>query len=243
AAGIRVARVAEYSPHAVAEHAVALVLCLNRRIHRAWGRVREGNFALEGLLGFDVHGKTVGVGGTGRIGAVAARIFQGFGCRVVACDLREDPALLAQGVSYVPAAELLAQSDIVSLHCPLIRDTYHLINDEAVAQMKPGAMLINTSRGGLIDTPAVIRGLKSGRIGALGIDVYEEEGDLFFEDLSGTVIQDDVFARLTTFPNVLITGHQAFFTHEALSAIAATTIANLNQVAAGQACENDVTQS
>lgn len=225
--GITVARVPEYSPHAVAEHAVTLVLALNRRIHRAYARVREGNFALEGLLGFDMKGRTVGVVGTGRIGATFARILAGFGCAILAVDPAPDPACIAAGVRYVDLPELLAGSDIVSLHCPLTPGTRHLIDGAALDRMRPGAMLINTSRGAVIDTPAVIAALKDGRLGHLGLDVYEEEADLFFEDLSDKVIQDDVFARLLSFPNVLVTGHQAFFTADALQGIAATTIANI----------------
>jgi D-lactate dehydrogenase len=225
--GITVARVPAYSPESVAEHTVAMILALNRRIHRAYNRVREGNFALDGLLGFDLKGRTVGVVGTGRIGAALARIMLGFGCRVVAHDLRPDAELGAAGVAFLPLPELLAASDIITLHCPLTPETHHLIDAAAVARMRPGAMLINTSRGAIVDTRAVITGLKSGRIGLLGLDVYEEEADLFFEDLSGQVIHDDVFARLLTFPNVLVTAHQAFFTEEALTAIAETTIANI----------------
>lgn len=226
-AGIVVARVPAYSPHAVAEHTVALILTLNRKTHRAWNRVREGNFALDGLMGFDMHGKVAGIIGTGLIGAVLARILTGFGCEILACDPKPNAECQALGVRYVEIEQLLARSDIITLQCPLTPDTHHLINDHAIAQMKPGVMLINTSRGAVVDTRAVIRGLKSGRIGALGLDVYEEEGDLFFEDLSQSYIPDDVFARLLTFPNVLITGHQGFFTHEALQAIAETTIANV----------------
>ncbi len=226
-AGITVARVPAYSPHAVAEHTVALVLTLNRKTHRAYNRVREGNFALEGLLGFDLHGRTVGIVGTGQIGEVLARIMTGFGCNIVAHDPQPNAACEAIGVRYVTLPELLASSHIVSLHCPLTPATHHLIDAAAIDRMKPGAMLINTSRGAVIDTRAVIGGLKSGRIGSLGLDVYEEEADLFFEDLSNHIIPDDVFARLLTFPNVLITGHQAFFTEEALTAIAETTIANV----------------
>jgi D-lactate dehydrogenase len=225
--GIAVARVPEYSPHAVAEHAVTLVLALNRNIHRAYARVREGNFALEGLLGFDMKGRTVGVVGTGRIGATFARILAGFGCTILAVDPAPDAACIAAGVRYVGLPELLAASDIVSLHCPLTPATHHLIDATALAHMRPGAMLINTSRGAVIDTPAAIAALKDGRLGHLGLDVYEEEADLFFEDLSDKVIQDDVFARLLSFPNVLVTGHQAFFTADALQGIAATTIANI----------------
>jgi D-lactate dehydrogenase len=227
AAGLTVARVPAYSPHAVAEHTVALILTLNRKIHRAYNRVREGNFSLDGLLGFDLRGKTVGIVGTGLIGEVVVRIMNGFGCRVLAHDPKPNPRCMAMGLEYVDVDVLLAQSDIITLHCPLTPATHHLINDRALAHLKPGAMLINTSRGAVIDTQAVIRGLKDGVIGSLGLDVYEEEADLFFEDLSDRIIPDDVFARLLTFPNVLITGHQAFFTEEALTAIAETTIANI----------------
>lgn len=226
--GLAVARVPEYSPYAVAEHTVALVLTLNRKIHRAHARVREGNFALEGLLGFDLHGRTVGVVGTGKIGACFARIMAGFGCHLLACDTARDPECEALGVRYVGLPELLAASDVVSLHCPLTPATRHLIDAKALAAMKPGAMLVNTSRGAVIDTPAAVAALKSGRLGSLGIDVYEEEADLFFRDLSADVIRDDVFARLLTFPNVVVTGHQAFFTEDALAAIAETTLANLD---------------
>ncbi|WP_439527504.1 2-hydroxyacid dehydrogenase [Pannonibacter sp.] len=227
ASGIQVARVPAYSPQAVAEHAVALMLTLNRKTHRAYNRVRDGNFSLDGLMGFDFHGRTVGIIGTGLIGEVLARIMTGFGCRVVAHDPVPNPACLALGVTYLPLAELFAVADILSLQCPLTPATFHLINDETIAQMRPGVMLVNTSRGAVIDTAAVIRGLKSGQIGALGLDVYEEESQLFFEDLSDRIIPDDLFARLLTFPNVLITGHQGFFTEEALRAIAETTIANV----------------
>ena len=226
--GIAVARVPGYSPHAIAEHATALILSLDRKIHRAWARVREGNFALDGLLGFDLHGRTVGVVGTGQIGLTMAGIMRGFGCEVLAFDPAPSPALASLGGTYVELDTLLARADIVTLHCPLTPATRHLIDAAAIARMKHGVMLINTSRGAVIDTQAVINGLKSGRIGYLGLDVYEEEGDLFFEDLSDQTIQDDVFARLLTFPNVLITGHQAFFTSDAMSAIAATTIANIS---------------
>lgn len=227
AAGIAVGRVPAYSPHAVAEHAVALILTLNRKTHRAYNRVREGNFVLDGLLGFDLNGKTVGIVGTGLIGEVVARIMTGFGCRVVAHDPAPNPTCEALGVHYLSVEQLLSQSDVISLHCPLTPATHQLIDGPALARMKRGAMLINTSRGEVIDTRAVIRGLKDGTIGSLGLDVYEEETDLFFEDLSNRIIPDDVFARLLTFPNVLITGHQAFFTEEALAAIAETTIANV----------------
>lgn len=232
ARGMAVGRVPEYSPHAVAEHTAALVLTLNRKIHRAYARVREGNFELEGLLGFDLHGRTVGVVGTGKIGECFLRIMGGMCCRLLATDLRPSPACVALGVQYLPLAELLAQSDVVSLHCPLTPQTHHLIDAQALACMKRGAMLVNTSRGAVIDTGAVIAALKSGALGSLGLDVYEEEADLFFRDLSGQVLHDDVFARLLTFPNVVVTGHQAFFTEDALAAIARTTIANLDAFAA-----------
>ena len=236
ALGIAVGRVPEYSPHAVAEHTAALVLTLNRKIHRAYNRVREGNFALEGLLGFDLHGRTVGLVGTGRIGACFARIMAGFGCRVLATAPEVNPECEALGVQYVDLDGLLACSDAVSLHCPLTPQTRHLIDAGALTRMKRGAMLINTSRGAVVDTRALIAALKSGQLGSLGLDVYEEEADLFFRDLSDEVLHDDLFARLLTFPNVVITGHQAFFTADALRAIAETTLANLDRFEArGQA--------
>jgi len=238
--GIRVARVPAYSPEAVAEHTVGMVLSLARHLHRAFVRVREGNFALDGLLGRTLHGRTVGVVGTGRIGLAFARIMRGFGCRLLAHDPSPDPTAEALGVRYVPLAALLAESDVISLHCPLTPATRHVIDAAAIARMKPGVMLINTSRGALVDTAAVIEGLKSGRIGQLGLDVYEEEADLFFEDLSNHVIRDDVFARLLTFPNVLVTAHQAFFTEEALTAIAETTIANISAFAERGAALHEV---
>jgi D-lactate dehydrogenase len=225
--GLTVARVPAYSPHAVAEHAVALMLTLNRKLHRAFNRVREQDFSLDGLVGFDMHGKTAGIVGTGQIGEVACRILLGFGCRVLACDPVPNPRCAAMGVRRVELPELLESSDIVSLHCPLTPATRHLIDRAALAAMRPGAMLINTSRGAVVDTRALIAALKAGRIGSVGLDVYEEEGDLFFRDLSETAIQDDVFVRLMTFPNVLITAHQAFLTREALAAIAAVTIGNV----------------
>lgn len=235
--GIRVTRVPAYSPNAVAEHAVALMLALNRNIHRAFNRVRDGNFALDGLLGFDMVGKTVGVLGTGKIGAVAIRILKGFGCEVLAHDPIHDDSL---GVPYVELNELLQRSDIVTLHMPLSPATHHLIGEQNLKSLKQGVMLINTSRGGLLDTRAVIEGLKSGQIGALGLDVYEEEADLFFEDQSGQVMQDDVFARLLTFPNVLITGHQAFFTDEALTQIASVTLGSISAFEKGEPLLNEV---
>ncbi|MDP2212259.1 2-hydroxyacid dehydrogenase [Phenylobacterium sp.] len=227
ACGVAVCRVPAYSPHAVAEHTLALILTLNRKTHRAYNRVREGNFALDGLLGFDLKGKTAGVVGTGAIGEIVAEILQGFGCKVIASDPNPSAALQARGVVYRSVEDLLPDCDIVSLHCPLTPVTRHLIDGPAIARMKPGVMLINTSRGAVVDTVAVIAGLKSGAVGSLGLDVYEEEAGLFFEDRSARFIDDDVFARLLTFPNVLVTGHQAFFTHEALSAIAQITLANI----------------
>lgn len=228
ALGMAVGRVPEYSPYAVAEHTVALVLTLNRQLHRAHARVREGNFALEGLLGFDLHGRTVGVIGTGRIGLQFARIMRGFGCEVLAHDPHPCDEGRALGLRYVALDALLAGSDVVSLHCPLTPATHHLIDAAALARMRRGAMLVNTSRGAVVDTRAVIQALKAGTLGSLGLDVYEEEADLFFRDLSATVIQDDVFARLLTFPNVVVTAHQAFFTEDALRAIARTTLDNLD---------------
>ena len=225
--GVAIARVPAYSPHAVAEHTVALILALNRRIHRAYNRVREGNFALDGLLGFDLCGTTAGVVGTGKIGEVVVRILAAFGCNVLASDPFPNPACTAMDARYVPLPDLLGTSDIVTLHCPLTPDTHHLIDTKVLKILKRGMMLINTSRGAVIDTRAAIRGLKDRTIGSLGLDVYEEEADLFFEDLSNRFISDDVFARLLTFPNVLVTGHQAFFTAEALTRIAETTLANI----------------
>jgi D-lactate dehydrogenase len=235
--GLPVVRVPEYSPHAVAEHAVGLVLMLDRRLHKAFNRVREGNFSLDGLLGFDLHGRTVGVVGTGKIGSRFAEIMLGFGCRVLAHDPQPDAALERRGIRFVPLAGLLAESDIISLHCPLTPATYHLIDAARIAAMKPGVMLVNTSRGGLIDTRAVIAALKTGRIGHLGLDVYEEEADLFFEDKSGEIIGDDVFSRLLTFPNVVVTAHQAFFTRNALEAIASQTVRNLVHFERGEPLE------
>lgn len=226
--GIKIGRVPAYSPEAVAEHAVALMLSLDRNIHRAYVRVREGNFALEGLLGFNLHGRTVGIIGTGRIGTSMARIMLGFGCKVLAYDIKPNPLCTEIGVSYVPLTQLLGASDIVTLHCPLTPQTQHLIDAAALAKMKRGAMLINTSRGPILDTRAAVAAIKSGALGHLGMDVYEAEAALFFDDKSDDVIRDDVFERLLTFPNVLVTGHQAFFTEDALTAIAATTIANVD---------------
>jgi D-lactate dehydrogenase len=238
--GITVVRVPAYSPYAVAEHAVGLILMLNRRLYRAYNRVRDDNFALNGLLGFDLHGKTVGIVGTGKIGQCFAQIMNGFGCRLLAYDVYPNQTCLDLGVSYVDLPDLFAQSDVISLHCPLLPATYHMVNAETIQHMKPGVMLINTSRGALMDTKAVIEGIKSGQIGYLGTDVYEEEEDLFFEDLSGTIIQDDTFQLLQSFSNVVITAHQAFFTQEALGNIADTTLTNISTFANGEPCPNQV---
>jgi D-lactate dehydrogenase len=239
--GLTVVRVPGYSPYAVAEHTAGLILTLNRKLHRAYARVREGNLSLDGLLGFDLHGRTVGIIGTGKIGAVVARIMNGFGCQLLAHDPFPNPECERLGVKYVLLPHLFAASDIVTLHCPLTPETRHLIDAQALGQLKSGVMLINTGRGALIDTQAVIESLKSGRIGYLGLDVYEEEADLFFEDLSDKVIRDDVFARLLTFPNVVITGHQGFFTEEALMSIAETTLANINAFEHGHGAMHEVT--
>lgn len=235
ALGLTVTRVPVYSPYAVAEHAVALLLTLNRKTHRAFNRVREMNFSLKGLEGFDLHGKTAGVIGTGKIGKIVAQIFRGFGMRVLAYDpmpAREWAA--QQGVEYVEAAGLMEASDVISLHVPLTPETRHLVRRETLERMKRGVILINVSRGALIDTKALIVALKSGRVGGVALDVYEEEEGIFFEDLSGEVLQDDELARLLTFPNVIITSHQAFFTREAMADIARTTVANLSALASGQ---------
>lgn len=239
--GLHVVRVPAYSPHSVAEHSVGLMLALNRHLHQAYNRVRNGNFALQGLLGFELRGKTAGIVGLGRIGAAVARILHGFGCRLIAHDPQENPECISLGAEYVPLEQLYAESDIITLHCPLNRQTHHLIDRAAIMRMKRGVMLINTSRGAVIDTLAVIEGLKSSKIGCLGLDVYEQEGDLFFKDLSDQVIQDDVFERLLTFPNVLITGHQGFFTAEALSSIAQTTLQNISVFERDGICQNEVT--
>lgn len=240
ALGLLVARVPAYSPYAVAEHAVALLLCLNRHVHKAYNRVREGNFSIDGLIGHDVRGMTIGVVGTGAIGSIFARIMTGFGCKVLAHDVIPNPDCLNLGVSYVNLDELLARSQAISLHCPLMGQTHHLINGKSLARMRDGVFIVNTSRGGLIDTEAATAAIKTGRIGGLALDVYEEESELFFEDLSVQIIQDDVFMRLTTFPNVLVTGHQAFFTVEAMTNIARTTLANLADFEAGRDCPNEV---
>lgn len=239
--GIAVARVPEYSPHAVAEHAVAILLALNRKIHRAYHRVREANFSLDGLVGFDLAGKTVGVIGVGRIGGVFARIMHGFGCRLLGYDLQPNETVRADlGLRYTTLDEIYREADIVSLHVPLSPATRHLIDDEALARMKRGAMLINTGRGALVDARALITALKHGTLGAAGLDVYEEEEGVFFSDLSGQVLQDDTLARLLTFPNVLITSHQGFLTHEALGNIADTTLATVLSFERGEPLVNEV---
>lgn len=237
---IKVVRVPAYSPHAVAEHAVALILALNRKTHKAYNRVREGNFSLERLTGFDLYGKTVGVIGTGKIGEAFCEIMLGFGCRVLAFDLMENKELAAKGVVYLPLLEVFQQAAIISLHCPLNEQTKHIINGQTLRVMKEGVMLINTSRGGLIDTMSVIHALKTGRIGYLGLDVYEQEEKLFFNDLSENIIQDDMIMRLLSFPNVLITSHQGFFTEEALIQIAETTLGNIDDFEAGRPLKNAV---
>ncbi len=238
--GIPVVRVPAYSPFAVAEHAVALMLTLNRKTHKAYNRVREGNFSLERLTGFDLNGKTVGVIGTGKIGQIFCDIMMGFGCNVLAFDLIAHQPTAAKGVTYLPLVDIFDQADIISLHCPLNEQTRHLINEHTIGMMKEGVMLINTSRGALINTAAAIDGLKSGRIGYLGLDVYEQEEKLFFKDLSENIIQDDEILRLLSFPNVLITSHQGFFTEEALTQIAQITLANIDDFDAGKALKNQV---
>jgi D-lactate dehydrogenase len=238
--GLIVVRVPAYSPYAVAEHTVGLMLTLNRKIHRAYNRVREGNFSLNGLLGFDFHGRTVGVIGTGKIGQIVAQIMQGFGCQILAYDVQPNPACEKIGAKYVELPKLFANSDVITLHCPLTPQTHHLIDEAAIAQMKAGVMLINTSRGALLDTNAAIHGLKSQKIGALALDAYEQEADLFFEDLSNQIIHDDTFERLMTFPNVLVTAHQAFFTKEALQNIAETTLENITDIEQNRECPNQI---
>lgn len=240
--GLSVVRVPAYSPHAVAEFTIGLLLALDRNIARAWARVRENNFALDGLIGRNLHGRTIGVVGTGRIGALVARTLKaGFGCDVLASDIVADPALEAIGVRYVPRDKLLATSEVVTLHCPLTPETRHMIDATMIAAARPGLLIVNTSRGALIDTRALINGLKSRCIGGVALDVYEQEADLFFEDLSNEIIEDDDFQRLLTFPNVLVTGHQAFLTEEALGSIAATTLQSLADAEAGRPLMNSVT--
>jgi len=237
--GIRVARVPAYSPHAVAEHTLALILSLNRKIHKAYQRVRENNFGLDGLLGFDLHGRTVGVVGTGKIGQNVVRILHGFGCKVLMYDVHQSDECLAWG-NYCSLDRLFGESDIITLHCPLNESTKYLINQDSIRKMKPGVMLVNTSRGGLVDTSSVIDGLKTKQVGSLALDVYEEEGALFFEDLSQVIVEDDVFSRLLTFPNVLITSHQAFFTEQAMQEIARITVQTLTEFEQNQSLSNAI---
>ena len=238
--GIKVLHVPAYSPHAVAEHTLALIMALNRKTHKAFNRIREANFALDGLLGFDVHGTTVGVIGTGKIGMTFCRIMLGMGCEVLAYDPSPSESLSDSGVKYVDLENIYRKSDIISLHCPLNPNTHHLINDASLSQMKDGVMLINTSRGGLIDTKSIIKGLKSKKIGYLGLDVYEQEEHIFFKDLSDQIIDDDVIMRLITFPNVLVTAHQAFFTENAMGNIVMTTIENIVNYFEGHSNFNEV---
>ncbi len=238
---LKVVRVPSYSPNAIAEHTVGLMLSLNRKIHKAYNRVREGNFSLEGLTGFDFSSRCIGVVGTGNIGAIVARIMLGFGSRVVAFDPQPRDELKAWGVKYLELSDLLSVADVITLHCPLTPQSRHLINASSLEKMKDGVMLINTGRGALIDTKAVVTSLKSGKIGYLGLDVYEEEEGIFFEDGSNQVMDDDVLARLIGFPNVLITGHQAFLTQEALKAIAQTTLENIDAFEQGKLLRNEVT--
>ncbi|MCW2474087.1 2-hydroxyacid dehydrogenase [Candidatus Symbiopectobacterium sp. NZEC151] len=238
--GIDVVRVPAYSPEAVAEHAVGLMLCLNRRIHRAYQRTRDANFSLEGLIGFNMHQRTAGIIGTGKIGIAAMRILKGFGMKLLAFDPYPNPQALELGAQYVDLHTLYAQSDVISLHCPLTPENHHLLNADAFSQMKDGVMIVNTSRGGLIDSQAAIDALKQQKIGALGMDVYENERDLFFVDKSNDVILDDVFRRLSSCHNVLFTGHQAFLTEEALLSISQTTLSNIKQLAQGESCPNQL---
>jgi D-lactate dehydrogenase len=238
--GIRVVRVPAYSPESVAEHALALILTLNRKTHKSYNRVRDGNFSLERLIGFNLSGKTVGVIGTGQIGSAFARIMLGMGCRVLAYDMHPNRGLSETGVEYVGLQTLLSGSDILSLHCPLTPETTYMINRETLGMMKPGVMIINTSRGALLHTNDVIKSLKKAHVGYLGIDVYEQEEKLFFKDRSEEILQDDEIARLMTFPNVLITAHQAFFTQEALEQIATTTLRNLEELEQGLELTNEI---
>lgn len=238
--GMKVVRVVTYSPYSVAEHAVALLLAINRKVHRAYNRTRDSNFSLDGLTGFDLHGKTVVVVGTGQIGCVFAKIMLGFGCKVIGFDPYPSAQFEALGLSYATAGEFTEQADVISLHCPLTPETYHIINSQTLQRTKPGAILINTSRGGLIDTEATIEALKNGQLGGLGIDVYEQEADLFFRDLSSEIITDDVFQRLVSFPNVIVTGHQAYLTREALTTICETTVESITAFEKHEALKNEV---
>ncbi|WP_286264075.1 2-hydroxyacid dehydrogenase [Thalassotalea atypica] len=237
--GFKLCRVPEYSPEAVAEHTVGLMLTLSRKFHKAYNRIREDNFALDGLMGFNLHQKTVGIVGTGNIGLATTKILTGFGCKLICYDPNESEQVKQLGAEYVSLDELFRRSDIISLHCPLLNSTHHLINEDTLQLMKKGAMLINTSRGGLIDSVAIVKALLSRQLGYLGIDVYELESSLFFEDLSGEIIDDDVFVRLASLPNVVITGHQGFFTEEAISTIAKTTVGSLTTLLSNQQLDNE----
>ena len=238
--GIKVVRVPAYSPEAVAEHSVALILTLNRKTHKAYNRVREGNFSLKNLIGFNLYGKTVGVVGTGKIGIAFCRIMKGFGCKILAHDIAVSDELVDMGVQYLPIGEVFKQADILSLHCPLTPGTKHMVNKSSLAKMKDGVMIINTSRGALINTADAIDGLAQKKIGYLGIDVYEQEEKLFFEDLSESIIQDDYILRLNSFPNVLITSHQAYFTKEAMDQITLITLDNIHAFEMDEELENEV---
>jgi D-lactate dehydrogenase len=238
--GVSVVRVADYSPNSVAEFAVGLLLALNRKIARAYNRTRDGNFELDGLMGFDLVGRTVAVLGTGKIGTIFARIMAGFGCTVIGFDVNRSPEFEAIGGRYAGVDEIQAESDVISLHVPLTPQTYHIVNERTLSRVKRGALLINTSRGGLVDTEAAIDALKSGQLGGIAIDVYEQEANLFFKDLSSTIIADDVIQRLVSFPNVIVTGHQAFFTREALGTILETTLASVSDFAAGRPLANEI---
>jgi D-lactate dehydrogenase len=238
--GIKVVRVVDYSPHSVAEHAVALLLAINRKTHRAYNRTRDANFSLNGLMGFDLYGKTAAVVGTGKIGRVFARIMLGFGCKVIGHDPFPSKEFEALGARYAAPGEIGANADIISLHCPLTPDNHHIVNAQTLARVKRGALLVNTSRGGLVDTDAAIEALKSGQLGGLGLDVYEQESALFFRDLSSTIVTDDVLQRLIAFPNVIVTGHQAFFTREAIGTISETTLRSASEFATKAPLTNEV---
>jgi D-lactate dehydrogenase len=238
--GVKVVRVVDYSPYSVAEHAVALLLAINRKTHRAYNRTRDSNFSLDGLMGFDLHGKTAAVVGTGKIGRVFARIMLGFGCNVIGYDKFPSADFEALGARYAASGEIGANADIISLHCPLTPETHHIVNAESLARVKRGALLVNTSRGGLVDTEAAIEALKSGQLGGLALDVYEQEAELFFRDLSSTIVTDDVLQRLLAFPNVIVTGHQAFFTREAITTISETTLRSASEFSRKSPLSNEV---
>jgi len=238
--GLKVVRVVDYSPYSVAEHAVALLMALNRKTHRAYNRTRDSNFSLDGLMGFDFHGKTAAVVGTGKIGRVFARIMLGFGCEVIGYDPFPSAEFEALGARYAARGEVGANADIISLHCPLTAENHHIVNADTFGRMKRGALLVNTSRGGLLDTDAAIQALKSGHLGGLALDVYEQEGDLFFRDLSSSIVTDDVFQRLISFSNVIVTGHQAFFTREAIGTISETTLRSVTEFARKAPLSNEI---